>query len=191
LKRIFLGILFLLFGFANFLNAQELTLDEVKKKALTVTKEFESKLKKELKNAKREGGIKAMTEYCINDSKKILEKMNNKYNPQISIKRVSLNNRNSKAKPLEDEVKILKAFDLIQKSDAYEPEQIVQVISDTKYKVYSPIQMNSRDCKKCHGLENKVNKESQKRFFEVYKNKKGFGHKSGDIRGAVVVTISK
>ncbi|WP_044416570.1 hypothetical protein [Halarcobacter anaerophilus] len=58
MKRIFLGILFLLFGFTNFLNAQELTLDEVKKKASTVIKEFESKLKKELKMQKEKVVLK-------------------------------------------------------------------------------------------------------------------------------------
>jgi len=186
-----LGVFLLVFCLSNNLSAQELTLQKVKKIASDVTKKFESQLKKELKNAKRSGGIDAMTEYCINDSKKILEKLNKKYNPKISIKRVSLNNRNEKAKPLDEEIKILKAFDLIQKSDAYEPKQIVQIVSENRYKVYSPITMNSRDCKKCHGVKNKINKKSQKRFFEVYKNKKGFGHKSGDIRGAVVVTISK
>lgn len=192
MKRVFtVNLILLSLGFTSFANAQELSLEEVKSTASKITKEFESELKKELKDAKKAAGIKGMTDYCINDSKKVLEKINKKYGPKISLKRVSLNNRNEKAKPLDNEIKILKAFDLIQESDAYEPEQIVQISNDNEYKVYSPIQMNSRDCKKCHGLDNKVDKESKKRFSEVYKNNGGYGYKSGDIRGSIVVSISK
>ncbi|RXJ67971.1 hypothetical protein CRV08_09180 [Halarcobacter ebronensis] len=177
--------------FVQNIYAQEVTLIEAKELASKVTKEFESRLKRELKEAKRVEDTKGMTDYCINESKKVLEEINSKYGPKVSIKRVSLNNRNEKAKPENNEVNILKAFDLIQKSDAYEPEQIVQVINDNTYKIYSPIEMNSRDCKKCHGLDEKIDKESKRRFSEVYKNDRGYGHKSGDIRGAVVITISR
>ncbi|QKF80817.1 Tll0287-like domain-containing protein [Halarcobacter ebronensis] len=177
--------------FVQNIYAQEVTLIEAKELAYKVTKEFESRLKRELKEAKKVNDTKGMTDYCINESKKVLEEINSKYGPKVSIKRVSLNNRNEKAKPENNEINILKAFDLIQKSDAYEPEQIVQVINDNTYKIYSPIEMNSRDCKKCHGLDSKVDKESKRRFSEVYKNDRGYGHKSGDIRGAVVITISR
>ncbi len=174
-----------------FTNAEELTLEKVKEIAFKVTSEFNSKLKKELKKVKRVDGIKGMTYFCINDSMRIVERLNDKYGTKVSIKRVSLNNRNEKAKVLEDEKKILEAFDLIQKADAYQPEQLVQIVDDNIYKVYFPVEMKSRDCKKCHGLEKKVDKESKKRFLEVYKNSNGYGYKSGDIRGAVVITISK
>ncbi len=173
------------------LQAEELTLEKVKKIASKATSEFNSKLKKELKKSKRAGGTKAMTDYCIEDSRKMLEELDKKLGSKVSIKRVSLNNRNEKAKALEDEIKILQSFELIQKSDAYVPKQIVQIVDDNTYKVYSPIEMKSRDCKKCHGLEKKVSKDLKKRFSQVYKNDKGYGYKSAEIRGAVIVTISK
>ena len=172
-------------------NAEELTLEKVKEVASKATLELNKKLKKELKKAKKADKTKGMTNFCINDSNKIIEEIDKKYGSKVSIKRVSLNNRNEKSKALENEVNILKAFDLIQKSDAYQPKQIVQVVDDNTYKVYSPIEMKSRDCKKCHGLESKVDKESKKRFSDVYKNDNAYGHKSGEIRGAVVITISK
>lgn len=187
-KLLVFGLVLTSFLYAE---AEELTLEKVKEIASKATKEFNSKLKKELKKAKRADGTKGMTNYCIDDSMKMLEKLDKKLGSKVSIKRISLNNRNEKSKALEDEIKILQSFDLIQKSDAYVPKQIVQIVDDNTYKVYSPIEMKSRDCKKCHGLEKKVDKESKKRFSQVYKNDKGYGHKSGDIRGAVVVTISK
>ena len=174
-----------------FANAEEFSLERVKQIANKASSELESRLKKELKQAKKDGGTKAMADFCIDKSIKLIEEIDTKYGEKVSIKRVSLNNRNEKAKALESEIKILEAFDLIQKSDAYLPEQIVQIIDDNTYKVYSPIEMKSRDCKKCHGLEKKVDKESKKRFFEVYKNNNGYGYKSADVRGAVVISISK
>ena len=175
----------------SFLNAEELTLEKVKEVALKASSEFESILKKELKQAKKDGGTKAMTDFCIDKSVKILEEINKKYGSKVSIKRISLNNRNEKAKAMNSETNILQSFDLIQKSDAYLPNQIVQIVDDNTYKVYSPIEMKSRDCKKCHGLDKKIDKESKKRFSQVYKNDNGYGYKSGEVRGAVVVTISK
>ena len=189
MKKIFLAS-FLIISSISSSVAKDLSLDEVKEIASKATKEFNSQLKKELKKAKRADGTKGMTDFCINDSMKMLESFNKKLGSKVDIKRVSLNNRNEKAKVLEDEKKILQSFDLIQKSDAYLPKQIVQIVDDNTYKVYSPIEMKSRDCKKCHGLENKVDKESKKRFSQTYKNNNAYGYKSGDVRGAVVVTIS-
>ncbi len=187
-KILVLSLILLSFLFAN---AEELTLEKVKEVASKATSELNSKLKKELKKAKRDDKIKGMASFCIDDSKKIIDKIDKKYGSKVSIKRVSLNNRSEKSKALENEINILKAFDLIQKSDAYQPKQIVQIVDENTYKVYSPIEMRSRDCKKCHGLEKKVDKDSKKKFSDVYKNNNGYGHKSGEIRGAVVVTISK
>ena len=181
----------LLIGVCFVANAQELTLEKVKELAIKANLELNSTLKKELKNAKKIGKVKAMSDFCIKDSRKVIKKMDDKLGPNISIKRVSLNNRNEKSKALENEINILKAFDLIQQSDAYMPKQIVQIVDENTYKVYFAIAMKSRECKKCHGLDKKVDQDAKKRFFDVYKNNKAYGYKSGEIRGAVVVTISR
>ncbi len=39
-----------------------------------------------------------MTNFCIDESAKILENIDRKYGSKVSIKRISLNNRNEKAK---------------------------------------------------------------------------------------------
>lgn len=187
LKKLILASLFL----SSTLFSQELTLEKVKEIASKASLELNSKIKKGLKKAKRKNGTEGMGNFCIDDSTKILENLNKKLGSKVIVKRVSLNNRNKDAKALENEVAILKAFELIQQSDAYQPKQIVQIVDDNTYKVYSPIAMKSRDCKKCHGLEKKVDKELKKRFSKTYKNENGYGYKSGEIRGAVVVTVSK
>lgn len=187
MKKLFIiGLLF-----STLIYAQELSLSQVTKMATDANSELVSQLKKGLKKAKRKDGLKAMGDFCVDDSKKIVEKLNKKLGNKISIKRISFNNRNKDAKVLENEKNILKAFELIQKSDAYEPKEIVQIIDDNSYKVYFPIKMKSRACKNCHGLDKKVDKDLKKRFFKVYKNNNGYGYKTGEIRGAVVVSISK
>lgn len=178
-------------SFTMNLQAKEYSLAEVKAIALTSSTKLESALKKELKKAKRKNGTVEMADFCINKSSKIIEQINKELSSNISIKRVSLNSRNEKSKALVDEINILKAFDLIQEADAYLPKQIVQIIDDDTYKVYSAVQMKSRDCKKCHGLDKKIDKKLKKEFFKVYKNSNAYGYKSGEVRGAIVVLISK
>jgi len=189
LKKFLISGLILSISLCSF--AQEFSKDNAQKLAHDVIKEYNSTLKKELKDSKRANRLEGMVNYCINDSKLVAKKLNDKYGPKVSVKRISLNNRNEKAKVNESEEKILKAFELIAKSDAYQPDEIVQIVDDNTFKIYSPITMNSRDCKKCHGVEKKVDKKSKDRFFEIYKNNNAYGYKSGDVRGAVVVTILK
>jgi len=189
LKNFLISGLILSISLSSF--AQEFTKQNAQKLAHNVIKEYNSTLKKELKDSKRAKRLEGMVDYCINDSKKVAKKLNEKYGPKVLVKRVSLNNRNEKAKAAQSEEKILKAFELIAKSDAYQPDEIVQIIDDNTFKIYSPITMNSRDCKKCHGVDKKVDKKSKDRFFEIYKNNNAYGYKSGDVRGAVVVTIFK
>lgn len=106
MKKILLGSLILSLGLNSF--AEDFSLEKVKELASNVTKEFESTLKKELKDAKKSNDTVGMTDYCINDSKKIVEKLNEKYGSKVSIKRISLNNRNEKQKLMKKRKKFLK-----------------------------------------------------------------------------------
>lgn len=173
------------------LYAKDLGLQKVQEVGLKHASAVQSKIKKGLKKAKRKDGLEGMASFCMDESSKIIQEYDKKLGNKISIKRVSLNNRGKNANASENEVKILNAFNLIQESDAYQPKQIVQIVDDTTYKVYAPIKMSSRDCKKCHGSSRRVKKDLKKQFLSKYNNENGYGYKSGEIRGAVVVTISK
>lgn len=175
----------------SFLSAKDLTLEHVEQVGEKHISYVQGKIKKELKKAKRKNGIEGMADFCMNESVKLIEAYDKKLGNKVLVKRISLNSRNDNAKAKKEEIKILKAFDLIQEADAYQPKQIVQIIDDNTYKVYAPIKMSSRDCKKCHGLDKRVKKDLKKQFLSKYKNENGYGYKSGEIRGAVVVTIFK
>jgi len=67
------------------------------------------------------------------------------------------------------------------------PKSIIQAKEDGSFKLYSPIVMNSRYCKKCHGDKKLVDPKIRKIFEKKYPNDKAYGFQIGDLRGAVVV----
>lgn len=137
-----------------------------------------------------EKGVYLAAKFCAEESMEKIEKLNKKLGDNISIKRVSISNRNPASYPLKSEISIVKAFDLIEKSDAYMPKQIVQLVDDGIYKVYFPATMSSRSCKKCHGKADKIDKKTLAFFKDKYPNDKGLNFRSGQVRGAVVVTVN-
>ena len=142
-----------------------------------------------VKTKYRQEGPLSAAKFCALESYSKIKEMNKKLGSNISIKRVSFFNRNPNAYPQKDEVNILKAFDLIERSAAYMPKEIVQAMGYDTYKVYFPATMSSKTCKKCHGEKSIVNPKIQKLFEDNYPYDKAYGFKSGEVRGAVVVTV--
>ncbi|RXJ54172.1 Tll0287-like domain-containing protein [Candidatus Marinarcus aquaticus] len=137
---------------------------------------------------RHEGALAAAT-FCADESYTKIKELNEELGENISIKRVSLFNRNPKSSPQRDEIDILKAFDLLEESDAYMPNGIVQVADYNTYKVYFPAMMASKTCKVCHGNKSNLDPKIQTLFEEKYPSDKAFGFKSGQVRGAVIVTV--
>ncbi len=135
-------------------------------------------------------GVYLAAKFCAEESLESIKKLDKKLGADISIKRVSISNRNPASYPLKSEISILKAFDLIERSDAFMPKQVVQMVDYGIYKVYFPATMSSRSCKKCHGKANKIDKKTLAFFKEKYPNDKGLNFRSGQVRGAVIVTVN-
>lgn len=188
MKNLFKLTIFFLIVLVN-LEGKEYTKEEAEILASKVVSEFNQELKVGFRDAKDKGGIEAMADFCINDSKKIFQNINTKYGNDVTIKRVSLNNRNENAKAVDKEINILKAFELIEKSNSYLPKYIVQMSGENNYNVFFPIEMDRKDCKKCHGVESKVDESIKQKFYKAYKNNSAFGYESGEVRGAFVVNI--
>ena len=181
--RIFLAILI----FSGMLNAQEYSLKQVQEIGGKIAKEIQKSLKHNLKKAKKKGGIEAMAEYCAEESSKDIEAIGKKYGKELRVKRVSIGHRNPKNAPKKDEEAMLKGLDMLVKANAFLPKTIVQAHEDGSYKLYAPITLNSRTCKKCHGDKDAVDPKIVKYFASKYKEDKGYGFHSGDLRGAIVV----
>jgi hypothetical protein len=167
----------------------EIPKNMAKTKAVEAVHRLHAIIKSNVKPRIKKEGVLSAAQFCANESFEKIKQLSDELAPDISIKRISLLNRNPDAYPLESEEGILKALELIEKSDAYLPEEIVQMVDETTYKVYFPSTMSSRNCKKCHGPASNIDPGVQKFFKTKYPQDKAIGFKSGQVRGAVVVTV--
>ena len=142
-----------------------------------------------LKKAIKKDGIIGGARFCAIKSLGVIKKLDKDLGENISIKRISLRNRNPKSTPTKDEKSILIALSLLEKSSTYLPKQITQVVDDGVYKIYSPATMSKKVCKKCHGFKGNINPKVSKLFLEKYPDDQAYGFKAGEVRGAVVVTV--
>ncbi|WP_456323857.1 Tll0287-like domain-containing protein [Hydrogenimonas sp.] len=169
--------------------AEDYSVKQVEKVGGKIAKKIQKTLKHKLKKAKKRGGLEAMAKYCAEESLKDIDAIRRKYGKELSVKRVSLRPRNPKNAPKKDEEKILEALDYLVKANAFLPKTIVQAHEDGSYKLYAPITLNSRTCKKCHGDRAAVDPKIVKYFASKYPDGKGYGYHTGDLRGAIVVAF--
>ena len=185
-KILLVTLLFYVMGNANNSN---IPYKIAEAKAKNVAHHFHTVMKTTMKQKLKEGGIISAAKFCVNNSKKTIEKFNQNLEKGISLKRVSLKNRNKDAYPLKEEINILKAFDLLESSAVYLPS-ITQVVGENKFKVYFPTTLSERTCKKCHGLEKNINPKVLRLIQHKYPNDKALNYEAGQVRGAVVVTVN-
>ena len=186
MKKILLTLLLCEFLFAN-----ESAKDLAVKEACNALHKLHEMMSTNVKTRISDKGIYAGAKFCVNESYSKIEELSKSLGENISLKRVSLKNRNPKSYPLEDEVKILEAFELIEKSNAYLPSEIVQLNSDGEYKIYFPSTMSNKSCKSCHGAQKGVDIQVQELIKSKYPNDKAIDFVSGQVRGAVIVTVKQ
>lgn len=165
--------------------------DSIIQEATAVYHKFHEMLSQKVKSQISQGGIYKGAEFCANESFENIKEFNKTLADNVSLKRVSLKNRNPNSYPQDDERKILEAFDLIEKSNAYLPSEIVQMNEEGDYKIYFPSTMSSKSCKSCHGAKKGVNEKVYELFKSKYPNDKAFDFVSGQVRGAVIITVKQ
>jgi|GEM_PF-412120 len=170
-------------------DAMVIPKDIALQKAKNAVHKLHSILSSNVKAKYQQEGALSAAKFCAFESYSKIKEINEELGNKVSIKRVSFFNRNPSSFPQKDEVNILKAFDLIERSDAYMPKEIIQMVGYDIYKVYFPATMSSKTCKKCHAEKTMVNPKVQKIFEEKYPYDKAYGFKSGEVRGAVIVTV--
>jgi hypothetical protein len=188
MKKILLLSLLSFSLFAQY-DANEAPYNVALQKANHALHELHSMIRGNMKAEKQKGDILSTAQFCANKSYANIEELNQELEEGISIKRVSLANRNPKSYPEEDEKKVLEAFTLLADSLSYLPHEIVQLKEDGVYKIYFPSVMSSKNCKACHGVQDQTNLEVQQFMKKRYPNDKAFGFKTGQVRGAVIVTV--
>ncbi len=171
------------------LMANETSVDRAKEVAFEASHKLHEMMSSNLKSTIKEKGLVAGVQFCLNDSLFKIKELNKTLGDSVSLKRISLRNRNPNSYPQDDEKKILEAFDLIEKSNSFLPKEITQLLEDGSYKVYMPVTMSNKSCQSCHGDKEKFDTEVKSLIQKKYPNDNAFGFLSGQVRGAVVVTV--
>ena len=140
------------------------------------------------KNMKAGGPMKAL-DFCSKEAYTLTEKVNKELPEGVSVKRISLKERNPANQPQKDEAAVLEALAQLKSVHVNLPKHIVQKVDAHTYKVYKPLIINKKVCLKCHG--NVQNKKLKTEIEKRYPNDKAMHYKMGDLRGAIVTTIKR
>ncbi|MBN2894303.1 MAG: DUF3365 domain-containing protein [Campylobacterales bacterium] len=147
--------------------------------------ELGGNLKKELEK----GGALGAAKFCSHSAFELTQSVAAKQGQGVQIKRVSLKNRNAANAPLKDEAIVLESLEKLHVEGVMLPEYLVKQVDADTYKFYKPMLINKEVCLKCHGVVTDAALKAE--LHSTYPTDKAMGYKSGDLRGAVVVTIKK
>ncbi len=146
--------------------------------------QLSSRLTQEIKT----NGILSAAKFCNSNALTLTEEVNLHQVEGISIKRISLKERNSANKPKADEAAVLESMQTMLQNNTL-PAYVVEEDAKT-YKFYKPLIINKGVCLKCHGDMSK-DPELDEFLLEAYPQDKARGYKMGDLRGAVLVQIKE
>ena len=163
------------------------------KKVITIGKQSSQLLLKKLgsnmkKQMKAGGPLKAL-DFCSQKAYTLTEDVNKQLPKGVSIKRISTKYRNPLNQPKGNEKEVLASLEKLQSLHVILPKQIIQKVDARTYKYYKPLIINKKVCLKCHG--DIANTTLKRAIDERYPEDKAKHYKMGDLRGAIVVTITK
>lgn len=153
-----------------------------------VSKELLKKLGSNLKHKLKTNGLIAAANFCTEKAYILTQEVNLHQLEGVSVKRISLKERNSENRPSTDEIKVLTSMQKLldeKKLPAYIVEQ-----DNNSYKYYKPLVIKKEVCLKCHG-DISANKELSAYISKTYPEDKATGYKMNDLRGAIVVEVKK
>lgn len=169
------------------LFAQEIPQDVIdtgEKASSELLKNLGSKLKHEIKT----NGIISAVRFCNTNALTLTEEVNLHQVKGVSIKRISLKERNPANTPSADEANALQKMQALLDTQKLSTHYVEE--TDNAYKYYKPLVITKEVCLKCHGDINK-NPKLADFIKESYPEDKATGYKMGDLRGAILVEIQK
>lgn len=153
-----------------------------------LSKELLKKLSTKLQYEMKTNGLIAAAGFCSSNALILTQEVNLHQVKGLSVKRISLKERNPANIPSQEEAKVLESLQkLLEKKEL--PSYMVE--EGTKsYKYYKPLSIKKEACLQCHGDTSKK-PELDSFLKDNYPNDKATGYKMGDLRGAIVVEIQK
>ena len=165
----------------------DIDINAEKQRSIEAVKAFATSLQAELKNGLKEGG--AINAITVCNTRADLIAMNVSEKQNLTIKRVSLKNRNPDNAPNEWQKQILENFENRKLSGEPVAEltyaDVAEIVTGKQFRFMKAIPTKAI-CITCHG-EN-ISADVKDRLDQLYPNDKARGFRPGDIRGAFVVT---
>ncbi len=175
---------------ANPYESNQESYDAVVKKGQEVSSALLKTLGMNMKKHMKAGGPVDAAKFCNSEAYSLTLGVDKEYGKNVSVKRISLKNRNSANAAIGHEKSILESLETLQDSGVVLPSYVVERVNVDTYKFYKPLIINKQVCLKCHGDISKNPKLST--FFSgAYPKDKATGYKLGDLRGAIVVKIKQ
>jgi hypothetical protein len=165
-------------------TAQEPNVNDLKKQAITIVKQFGGTLKPLLRKALNEGGVKEAIEVCSVKAPGIASELS--LSTKWQVKRVSLKSRNShSAIPDTWGNKALNEFNQRQQQGEKAKTMAKAEIVNDEFR-FMKAQGVEPLCLSCHGSE--LSSEAKDALKQHYPNDKATGYSLGEIRGAFSLT---
>lgn len=155
------------------------------KEGKTIAENTFKVLSSNLQQAMAEGGIEKALSYCNINAMPLTDSLSQHYN--VTIKRVSSNNRNPLNKPTKQEQKIID--DYLARAEARKP--IIEKNENDNPTFYAPI-ITKGLCLNCHGIVGEtLLPENNKKIKLLYPTDKAVGYQEGDLRGIWAIEFKK
>ncbi len=159
-----------------------------KEKGLLIAKSTGSELSTTLTSKMKSGGLVEAAEFCNTAALPITKKMSDTYG--VAIKRTSLKIRNSLNSPSDDEILVLKKFQMnLDKGIPLEP--LVQLDQNGDPSYYAPI-MAEQKCLVCHGkLDQELSRAADSIIKSYYPNDLATAYQEGELRGMWSISFAQ
>lgn len=166
------------------------TYDSIVKTGNEVATNLIQTLGKNLKQHLKSDGPLGAATFCSTQALALTDNVTAQYGKNISVKRISLKARNPVNAAQGSEKVIMEALQNLHSNGVILPKYIVERVDATTAKYYKPLRITKEVCLKCHGNIAENTKLSAL-LKQTYPNDKATGYTMGDLRGAIVVTISQ
>lgn len=151
--------------------------------------DFQKNLKAELMSAMADGGPVEAVNVCSQKAQEIADSFSQI--PGVSIRRVSLKQRNKSFMPDDLETITLSGFEFNQSSDPQTFAKLFQIdsLNMAHFRYIKEIKAGAM-CMKCHGNPDTFSEGLKAALAEKYPDDPATGYKAGDSRGAFSVTLT-
>ncbi len=188
MRRLFIPFLLLILLNSCNTSLSDKEIEVYQEKGLLISKSTGSELSTTLTNKMKSGGLVEAVEFCNTTALPITKQMSDTYG--VAIKRTSLKTRNSLNKPSEDEILILKEFQVnLDKGIALEPVVQLDQKGDPNY--YAPILVEQK-CLICHGtLDRELSRSADSIIKSYYPNDLATAYQEGELRGMWSISFAE